>query len=86
MSEEKSAAFLESWKAMSMAAAQANQRIAMSFVRSMWMLPAARPAPSAIVNQWQSATLGVLGKGMAPVRRRAVANAKRLSRTKLTTL
>jgi hypothetical protein len=36
-----------------------------------------------VLNQVHGATLGVLGKGLAPVHRKAVANAKRLARTKL---
>jgi hypothetical protein len=35
------------------------------------------------VAQLQHATLGILGKGLGPVHRKAVANAKRLARTKL---
>ena len=31
---------------------------------------------------WQRAALDILGQGIRPVHRRAVANAKRLSRTK----
>jgi len=33
-------------------------------------------------RQLSKAALGILGKGMTPIRRRAVANAKRLGRTK----
>ena len=35
-----------------------------------------------VAGQLNEAALGVLGKGFAPVRRRAVANAKRLGRGK----
>jgi hypothetical protein len=73
MGQEKSEAFLESWKAMTVAATQANQRIALSFFRSMWTFPATLPMASA--KQWQSATVEILGKGLAPVKGRAVANA-----------
>ncbi|MEO8123897.1 MAG: polyhydroxyalkanoate granule-associated phasin [Burkholderiales bacterium] len=84
MVEEKNAAFAESWRAMCVQAALANQALAASFFRSF--LAAAlgkRPsaAPSAV--QVQKAALGVLGKGLDPVHRKATANAKRLARTKL---
>jgi hypothetical protein len=36
-----------------------------------------------VAAQVQSAALGVLGKGLAPIHRKAVANARRLARTKL---
>jgi hypothetical protein len=35
-----------------------------------------------VVNQMNHAAMGVLSQGMAPVHRRAVANARRLSRRK----
>ncbi|MEO8133297.1 MAG: polyhydroxyalkanoate granule-associated phasin [Betaproteobacteria bacterium] len=84
MVHEKSAAFRESWQAMAAQAALANQALAASFVRSL--LSAARgkkPSAAASAAQLRKAALGVLGKGLAPVHRKAVANAKRLSRTKL---
>lgn len=80
MGTEKSAAFSESWNAMAMQAFVANQRLAASLMRSFWT---ARPLTAkAIAAQWQNAALGVIGKGMAPVHREAVANAKRLGRAK----
>jgi hypothetical protein len=41
-----------------------------------------RPTPTAksVSRQLNRAAVGALGKGLAPVRRRAVANAKRLGR------
>jgi len=84
MVAEKNAAFAESWKAMAAQAALANQALAASFFQSF--LSAARgkkPSAAATANQLHKAALGVVGKGLAPVHRKAVANAKRLSRTKL---
>ena len=84
MVAEKNTAFGESWKAMSAQAVRANQALAASFFQSF--LSAGRgKKPSAAVSatQLHKAALGVLGKGLAPVHRKAVANAKRLSRTKL---
>ena len=73
-----------SWNAMVKQALRANQALTVSFLRSFWS-PSfnAKPSASAVAAQLHSATLGVLGKGMAPVHRKAVANAKRLARTKL---
>ena len=84
MGAEKPAAFSESWNAMVKQALRANQALTVSFLRSFWS-PSfnAKPSASAVAAQLHSATLGVLGKGMAPVHRKAVANAKRLARTKL---
>lgn len=84
MVEEKNAAFVESWRAMCVQAALANQAFAASFFRSF--LTAAhgkRPSAAASVVQVQKAALGVLSKGLDPVHRKGTANAKRLARTKL---
>lgn len=84
MLAEKNAAFSESWQAMAMQAALANQALAASFLKSFLSNAQGkarfRPASAA---QLQRAALGVLAKGIAPVHRKAVANAKRLGRTKL---
>ena len=80
MGTEKIAAANEAWNAMAVEAFRANQRMAFSFMQSFWF-PWMRPKQSAS-RRMSDAALGVLGKGMAPVRRRAVANAKRLARAK----
>lgn len=84
MSAEKTEAFAESWNAMAMQAFNANQALAASFFRSFWS-PSLRGMPSAgaVSAQLQGVALDVLGKGLSPVHRKAVANAKRLGRTKL---
>ncbi|HEX5662531.1 MAG TPA: polyhydroxyalkanoate granule-associated phasin [Xanthomonadaceae bacterium] len=82
MGTEKVAALNEAWSAMALEAFQANQRLALSFMQSLWfpwVQPKRRPSAS---RQLSNAALGIFGKGMAPVRRRAVANAKRLGRIK----
>jgi len=79
MGTEKMAAFTESWNAMATQAFRANYVLATSFWRS-WL--SGRPSPFS-GSQLHSAALGVLGKGLGPVHRRAVANAKRLARTRL---
>lgn len=81
MSAEKKAAFQESWQAMGLHAWRAQQQMAMQMWQAAWMPWAGARGPSA--SQWQSAMLGVLGKGLKPVHRRAVANAKRLGKTPL---
>jgi hypothetical protein len=81
MSSEKRAAFNESWLAMGLQAWRAQQQMALACWQAAWMPWTGSRAPSAA--QWQNAALGVLGQGLKPVHRRAVANAKRLGRTKL---
>lgn len=84
MSSEKSAAFLESWQAMAVQSMRANQVLSMSFFRAFWSPSITEKLSMGnMTAQMQNATIGVLGKGIAPVHQRAVANAKRLSRTKL---
>jgi hypothetical protein len=73
MGAEKFFAFGESWNAMLMQALFENQKLMMSMWLP-WFAPRASPA---------SAMLSVLDKGMAPVHRRATANARRLRRRKL---
>lgn len=84
MGAEKVPAFNEFWNAMALEAFRANQQLALSFMQSLWF-PWASPKTSLrkASKQLSNAALGIAGKGMAPVRRRAVANAKRLGRTKL---
>lgn len=81
MGAEKAAVFAESWNAMAQQALVANQELAASFMRSFWS--ARPPSASALAAQWHDAALGVIGKGMAPVHRKALANAKRLARTRV---
>src|SRR5687767_836109 len=81
MGMEKIAAVNEAWTAMATQAFLENQKFALTFMQSLWF-PWMRPTPTAksVSRQWNRAAVGILGKGMAPVRRRAVANAKRLGR------
>lgn len=84
MVAEKNTAFAASWNAMAMQAVRVNQTLAASFFGSL--LSAAtggRPSLAISVAQLQKATLGILDQGLAPVHRKAVANARRLSRTRL---
>jgi hypothetical protein len=83
MGTEKMIALNEAWSAMAFEAFRANQTLALSYMQSLWF-PWVSPKSSvrSASRQLNDAALGVLGKGMAPIRRRAVANAKRLGRTK----
>ena len=84
MVAEKNAAFSEAWQAMATHGARANQALAASFFKSfIGVAHGKRPSPARSAAQLHHAALGILGKGLAPLHRKAVANAKRLGRTKL---
>jgi hypothetical protein len=84
MVSEKHTAFSDAWSAMAKETVRAHQSLTASYVRSFWS-PSLRAKTSAgsVVAQWHDAAIGVFGKGLAPVHRKAVANAKRLARTRL---
>ena len=84
MVSEKQAAFYQSWNAMGLQSMAASQALAQGWMR-MWFTPwnAAAWNGNALASQasqWQNAMWGVVGKGLAPVHRTAVANARRLAR------
>lgn len=88
MSSEKVAAFGESWNQMAGQMIRANQQMAQAWA-SAWTFPLSAPSSAAArrsflrtAAQMQGATLQVLASGLAPVHRRATANAKRLGRVK----
>ena len=83
MGIEKIAAANEAWTAMATQAFLENQELALTFMQALWF-PWIRPTPTvrSVSRQMNRAAVGILGKGMAPVRRRAAANAKRLGRIK----
>ena len=84
MVAEKKAAFSASWTAMAVQTALAQQTLAASFLTSMLSAGCGRrPSALAAAAQWHNAAVGVFGKGLAPVHKKAVANARRLARTKL---
>ena len=80
MGTEKMAAFTESWNAMAMETFRANQALTASLWRSVWLPWLGKPSTASHLHD---AALGVLGKRIAPVHRRAVGNARRLTRTRL---
>lgn len=84
MVDEKHAAFSQAWNAMAVEAFRAQQVLATSMLTAFFN-PLAPRKPSAVkvATQVHRAALGVLSKGLDPVHRKAVANAKRLAKTKL---
>lgn len=80
MGAEKFVAFGQSWNAMVMQAMIENQRLALSMAQSFWFPWLPRSSASKMLHR---AALGIAGAGLAPVHRRAVANAKRLRKRRL---
>jgi hypothetical protein len=82
MTSEKTAAAVESWTAMGLQMWRAQQELMLSCWRPWNPF---QPGVSSVramqhsANAMHSATMGVIGEGLEPVRRRAVANAKRLT-------
>ncbi|WP_028601299.1 polyhydroxyalkanoate granule-associated phasin [Ottowia thiooxydans] len=75
---EKQVAFGQAWVAMIMHAATTAPSLFLAMAQS-WTMQGT-PANKSLLTQWQNATLGMMNAGLAPVRAKAVANAKRLSR------
>ncbi len=87
MVAEKGQAFAQGWQAMATQAFKAQQALASSWL-SAWWKGALRGKPStqtlgSMARQQGQASLGVMQAGLKPVHQKAVANAKRLARTKL---
>ncbi len=84
MVSEKQTAFQQSWAAMGMQSMVACQALMQAWMRMCWTPWSAATwnggALASQASQWQNAMWGVVGKGLAPVHRTAVANAKRLAR------
>jgi hypothetical protein len=87
MSSEKTTAFVESWMAMGAYLIRANQQTALNMVGSWWKSwfslsglnwPTAQQFWPR-TQQLQSTALGMMVKGIEPVHKAAVANAKRLA-------
>ena len=80
---EKQVAFAQSMLGMWLAGARAQQDLWLSLSRAMVQPPWFRPvAGGRLARQVNQAGLDVLSKGLAPIQRKASANARRLSRTK----
>lgn len=82
MGAEKITAFSESWLAMYLQMFRANQALAFSLMEIWSPMLGGKDIWFKSAYAVQSAMLDVLGKGMAPLHKRAVGNARRLNRTK----
>lgn len=80
MGSEKAEAFAASWIAMGTQAMLAQQAFASAWLRAASAPWQAAFAPSAMQAALHGAALEVLGAGLVPIRKTAVANAKRLGR------
>jgi hypothetical protein len=81
MHAEKYAAFNESWAAMGAQAWLSQQTLAAAVWKSMLSPLFMGHGVSSFNQQVRSATADILSKGIEPVHKRAIANAKRLART-----
>lgn len=81
MGAEKVAAWQESWLAMWQQAWVLQQQVLSAMVQAAWSpWSGERPSPARVHRQLSESTADIVSKGLAPVHRRAVANARRLSR------
>jgi hypothetical protein len=88
MITEKNSAFGEAWQAMALQTLHSQRAFAAALALAATPPRSTRSThpgsvAHALATELQQAALAVLGKGLAPVHRRAVANAKRLARTRL---
>lgn len=84
MVEEKQQAFVESWLAMIGHGAATQVTLGTTAWRSLfhpWL--GGGTTPAAMASQMHQAGIGMIQKGLAPVHRTAVANARRLAKTPL---
>ena len=81
MGAEKITAFGAAWQAMGLAAVRAQQSYLQALTRSLltpWWI--ASPALGALARRANAAAVDVLAAGIAPIRHKAVGNARRLAR------
>lgn len=86
MGAEKVAAFGESWMGMSLQAWAAQRQFALWWMQTWWRValggwtnpPTWQHLSAGAQRRWMNALLDVSQQGLAPVHRRAVANARRL--------
>lgn len=87
MGAEKVEAFQESWMAMASQTLVAQQQFALWWMQTCWKMALGGwmnpPSMSALSSRaskvWLNSMLDVTARGMTPVHRRAVANARRLT-------
>ena len=81
MVSEKQAAFSQAWIAMTSETFRVNQSIAASlFGNFLFPFAGAKSSGTKLSRKMQSAAGSIIGKGLAPIHRTAVANAKRLAK------
>jgi hypothetical protein len=83
MVAEKQTAFAQAGSDMAMQAVRAHQALAASMWRALLTPSSYMNAAASFPVQVQNATIDVLNKGLAPIHRKAVANAKRLAKTRI---
>ncbi len=80
MGFEKAVAFNQSWFEMFAEAGRIQQRMALSMMQAFWFpWLNAMPTLSAMQGRWRNAAFDVAAKGVGPIHRTAVANARRLA-------
>src|SRR5580698_9741651 len=87
MVSEKHATFAQAWSSMAVHCFRANQALAISmsdFFFSLFFTPFTSKWPSmaSASSHAQDAVIGLLSKGLAPIHRKAVLNARRLAKTR----
>lgn len=84
MVAEKQIAFTSAWWGMAAQMGAAQQAMASMWWRAMWSpwFGMGRATPNRLGAGLQDAMLRIFGAGLAPIHGRAVANARRLSRTR----
>lgn len=84
MVNEKHAAIVQAWSDMTMYAFRANQAFTASMLRFFFTpFSYRKPSPASAAAHVHNAAIGMLSKGLSPVHRKAVSNARRLAKTKL---
>lgn len=83
MIAEKHVAFSQAWMAMATETVRANQAIAASLFGSFLFPRSGTQASTAsVTRKMQTAANAIVSKGLSPIHRTAVANAKRLRKSK----
>ncbi len=77
---EKVTAFCESWMALGQQMLHAQNEMAAAWTSSLTQLPTGQWPANRMAQAAQSAALGILGAGLAPVHSRALSNARRLGK------
>jgi hypothetical protein len=80
MVNEKHAVFAQAWSEMAMHAFRANQTFSASILRFFCTPFSYDLSAASVAAQFQNAAVGVLAKGLAPIHRKAVSNARRLAK------